>query len=259
MSDNESLATYERWLGGFPAVHARHTLDDIIVTDENNMASFMQAADKLVDEWKGQEFAGLYLWGDRPGTGKSMAAIALARALHDKIEDSTVSYTHMPTASYNAEFETGYSDMSSGDFWQPRGIKFRADKTVGSNSTGSLGTGTAIVHVLDEFRQQHILALYQAAEVAALKGNLLLVTSDLVDPLGVIEAAGNSGPKSAQDAIAMEHLERTSPEMYEQLVKEKKSRDELVATTLRRCFESGILPIQFVGPDMRPDKSFWNS
>src|SRR5690606_17981653 len=94
-----SLSQLERWEGSYPGGHEFSTLADLQSGPKNEgIDEFRKVAQHVVEGWQGNQFAGLCLYGT-PGNGKTHAAIALGRAMHD--EGAEVHYRYAPNAIGN--------------------------------------------------------------------------------------------------------------------------------------------------------------
>lgn len=147
----------------FSAVEPRWTLDEIIFSKKlkdqlSDIISFCKRKDEIIEEWelyrfmKGKGCIGINLWGI-PGTGKSIAAEAIASALGMKLIQASYS-SLMDSLQGNTEknitalFETAVSENCLILFDEADGL-LSARKTSGANSDTSNLIKSHMLNILD--------------------------------------------------------------------------------------------------------------
>lgn len=147
----------------FMAIEPEWTLDEIIFSQRikeqlQDVVSFCQKKDQIVEEWelnkflKGKGCIGINLWGI-PGTGKSIAAEAIASALHKKLIQASYS-TLMDSLQGNTEknitslFETAVTEDCVILFDEADGL-LSARKTGGANSDSTNLIKSHMLNILD--------------------------------------------------------------------------------------------------------------
>lgn len=147
----------------FLAINPEWTLDEIIFSKKikeqlQDVISFCQKKEQIVDNWelnkflKGKGCIGINLWGI-PGTGKSIAAEAIASALHKRLIQASYS-TLMDSLQGNTEknitalFETAVADDCVILFDEADGL-LSARKTGGSNSDSTNLIKSHMLNILD--------------------------------------------------------------------------------------------------------------
>lgn len=147
----------------FSAVEPRWTLDEIIFSKKlkdqlSDIISFCKRKDEIIEEWelyrfmKGSGCIGINLWGI-PGTGKSIAAEAIASALGMRLIQASYS-SLMDSLQGNTEknitalFETAVSENCLILFDEADGL-LSARKTSGANSDTSNLIKSHMLNILD--------------------------------------------------------------------------------------------------------------
>lgn len=147
----------------FSAVEPRWTLDEIIFSKKlkdqlSDIISFCKRKDEIIEEWelyrfmKGSGCIGINLWGI-PGTGKSIAAEAIASALRMRLIQASYS-SLMDSLQGNTEknitalFETAVSENCLILFDEADGL-LSARKTSGANSDTSNLIKSHMLNILD--------------------------------------------------------------------------------------------------------------
>lgn len=147
----------------FMAIEPEWTLNEIIFSQRikeqlQDVVSFCQKKDQIVEEWeldkflKGKGCIGINLWGI-PGTGKSIAAEAIASALHKKLIQASYS-TLMDSLQGNTEknitalFETAVTEDCVILFDEADGL-LSDRKTGGSNSDSTNLIKSHMLNILD--------------------------------------------------------------------------------------------------------------
>ena len=147
----------------FMAIDPEWTLDEIIFSQRikdqlQDVISFCQKKEQIIEEWdlnkflKGKGCIGVNLWGI-PGTGKSIAAEAIASSLGKKLIQASYS-TLMDSLQGNTEknitalFETAVEEDCVILFDEADGL-LSARKTKGSNSESSNLIKSHLLNILD--------------------------------------------------------------------------------------------------------------
>lgn len=147
----------------FSTVEPQWTLDEIIFSQKlkdqlSDIISFCRNKDEIIEEWelyrfmKGKGCIGINLWGI-PGTGKSIAAEAIASALGMKLIQASYS-SLMDSLQGNTEknitalFETAVEEKCLILFDEADGL-LSARKTSGSNSDSANLIKSHMLNILD--------------------------------------------------------------------------------------------------------------
>jgi hypothetical protein len=263
---NTPIHQLERSHGQFPREHQFSAIEDLERGADNpELDDFFVAADKLVTQWTGDKFTGLYLYGE-PGTGKTHAAIGLARNLHDA--GATIHYRHVPSwrpaertlagdGSRIARVEPHLTDWMGPDYSRPGRLPmpFPTSQHV---ETGNYGGTQEDVHdksvlILDDYKPFARNYVASAIEAASQYGGLVVVTSNYNDPFKIIEAT----PEEKQMTAQMNALAEMVPSI---LGIANVVRDEQAAKrdALRSRVAAAFKFIHFEGEDRRIQSSFWN-
>ena len=213
----------------------------------------MDAAHRLINNWHGNKFAGLYLYGT-PGTGKTHFAVALGRALIERDEETAIAYSHLPVAklycnpgdfmeiSPNTEYNYYPKRIFS-----PMLIKKEPTRVVRPRPMGI---------ILDDYRPEHQKHAIGAIEAAAEYGGLVLITSNHPDPMRILEKQPVEA--SNEQMLQEDHLRNRVPELLEKREKLREAQQAEISASLRSRLAAGFKFIEFEGPDRRIGNSFWN-
>lgn len=148
----------------FTAVEPKWTLNEIIFSQKlkeqlSDIVSFCKKKDEIIEEWelyrfmKGKGCIGINLWGI-PGTGKSIAAEAIASALGMKVIQASYS-SLLDSLQGNTEknitalFETAVEENSIILFNEADGL-LSARKTNGANSDSANLIKSHMLNILDQ-------------------------------------------------------------------------------------------------------------
>lgn len=277
MKEPQSLASYERWDGIAPGDHQFSTLDNFAYDGENNGHNlFKRAASKLINDWEGDQFVGLLLHGEA-GTGKSHAAVALARALHDNGADiayrfvpeltdhhTAVSYWTAPrvyetvygisdtvTTTTVEKTESGEQSTSHARY-EDRALIVKRDphSVFPSYYEKGIERNPKTVLVLDDYKPLWRPHVRSAIEAASNFGGAIIMTSNF----GNMFELANPGEADLPRAS----INYSDPE---ELQAEKATARNAEAEKLRNAFMSrlvgGFMEIPFTGIDLRKQNSFW--
>ncbi len=233
----------ERWNGIPAGEHEDSTLAGLEVSDDNpGMQEFLGAAQKIIDNWQGNRFAGLYLYGT-PGVGKSHAAIGLGRALHETGAD--VFYRYAPNVVRKSHSYWTGTRFNQDLNYDGNGI-FATDSYVEKNPKTAL--------IFDDYKPEAQESLQHAVDAAAQFGGLVIVTSNYTDPFKLVEPYdGRSEKDVALDVV----IEKIDPEIASAT---KARRDKVakgITDSLRSRVAAGFKLIEFTGEDRRQQNSFW--
>lgn len=272
----------ERWDGVPPGMLLSSTLEtfDFDPTNKGHRL-FRDAVDLLQANWNGDQFVGLLLHGD-PGTGKSHAAIGLARVLH--AAGAEVFYRYVP--------ELGHQESTVAGWTAPRVLEHSygrgSAQTTIVESTGETEEGVVtktmthtttddkgalIVHrdprsvfpsyyedgiprnpkqvlILDDYKPAYRPQVRAAIEAAANAGALVIMTSNF----GNVYQLAAPGEQD----VTQVRLPYDAPADTQRVVREAQAREveALTAAYLSRLV-SGFLEIKFDGVDHRKMDSFW--
>lgn len=260
----KSIHELERSNGDFPREHQYATLESLEQTPDNpELEVFFNAAEKLVTHWRGDKFAGLYLYGE-PGTGKTHGAIGLARELH--AEGASIHYRHVP--SWKPRERVQDSGFGGGrqveriaphiTDWMGTAYNHESDRkpfvTAHSQLTGpNQPAHEKSVLLLDDYKPFAREYVASAVEAASQYGALVIVTSNYTDPFKILEET----PEEQRQSAFMEGLSEAMPSISGLVNVEQK---EMAAKrdALRSRVAAAFKFIHFEGKDRRIDTSFWN-
>jgi hypothetical protein len=250
----------ERSYGNFPREHQYASLESLEQTPDNpELDVFFSAAEKLVAQWDGNKFAGLYLYGE-PGTGKTHAAVGLTRALHEN--GASINYRHVPSWK---PFERSVTRFDkSVEIIPPHITDWLGARAQGSGRevppfpTTVYEQGHQPVHeksvlLLDDYRPFARDYVATAIEAASEYGGLVIVTSNYTDPFKIIEETPG---ERAQEAL-YDSLSETDPRLTG-LANVVKSELSAKRDALRSRVAAAFKFIHFEGRDRRVETSFWN-
>lgn len=251
MSEVKSLGQLERWGGSYPGGHEFSTLANLQSDSQNTgLDDFREAANRVVENWQGNQFAGLCLYGT-PGNGKTHAAIALGRALHDK--GAEVHYRYAPTA---------IADVNSASW---TGMRYGDDLTIGHNARSVFPEDFTLravrnprsLLIFDDYQPRAQRALVAAVDAAAQYGGFVVVTSNYEDPFKLVEPAAPEPREIALEGVLRSSEVPDLAELADAMSAQRKKVAEGITAGLRSRIASGFNFIQFTGEDRRMEKSFW--
>ncbi len=223
------------------------SLEDLSPSLENpGIEDALQAAQRLVDDW-GIGFAGLYLYGT-PGTGKTHAALGIARRLHDAGAD--VFYRFAPRLDPDMRFLNAWTDNAGPKFANRVTSIFPIPRSASSNPRTVL--------LFDEYQPDKQSHLHSAVEAAAQYGGLIIVTSNFTDPFEVFETQ-EATPSTVNQALSEVLLTKEAPDMAQNLAKRRQEAAVAISASLRSRITAGFKLIEFTGPDRRLENGFWDS
>jgi hypothetical protein len=282
MSDFEVIPQ-RQWDGVMPGNHQASTLDNFDYDQQNRgHVLFGRAAARLVDQWQGDDFVGLYIHGE-PGTGKSHAAVALGKALVST--GSEVHYRFVPDLEHQQTEVYGWTAPRTfdGHYYSYGGERIAVSEEVQQEDGKKITTVKQVetpinqksvernrssvfpshfdegiernpktVLVLDDYKprwRQHVRAAIEAASNA---GGLVIITSNFpnVDGLTVPTAdetrhhgfIGSYGEPTPEQQIAL---------------REARAELDIMQKAMLSRVANGILSIEFTGQDQRKQQSFW--
>lgn len=268
---NTPIHQLERSHGQFPREHQFSAIEDLERGADNpELDVFFSAAEKLVTQWTGDKFAGLYLYGE-PGTGKTHAAIGLARTLHDT--GATIHYRHVPSwkpveRSRDEGFgqnriervEPHLTDWMGPDYNYGSSsslpMPFPTSRSVrdeGSYSTRYEDVHDKSVLILDDYKPFARNYVASAIEAASQYGGLVVVTSNYNDPFKIIEET----PDEKQMSAHMDALAEIAPSISG-IANVVRGEQAAKRDALRSRVAAAFKFIHFDGEDRRIQSSFWN-
>ncbi|HSX31994.1 MAG TPA: ATP-binding protein, partial [Candidatus Saccharimonadales bacterium] len=178
MSEIIRTSQLPNWEGGAPGPHELSTLDGLRAYQDPAHEEFLEAADTILSKWQGDQFVGLYLYGN-PGTGKTHAAIGLGRALHDS--GAEVHYRFGPSNTYRT-VESQLDNLTANRLHEStRGVTFP------QNFKSGAPRNPRSVLIFDEYQPQNQAALKGSITAAAQYGGLIVITSNYKDPFKPLE------------------------------------------------------------------------
>lgn len=252
---SESLNELERWNGGFPGEHEYSALDGLDKSPDNlELEVFFDAAQKLIENWRGNKFAGLYLYGT-PGTGKTHAAIGLGRELHE--QGANVFYRYGPSLDIKKNTSEGWTgDNISVD---PKGdnpvFPLKNSRSVGKALT-DMARNPMHALIFDDYRPETQRHLHDAVDAAVQYGGLVVVTSNYTDPFKMLETPEPS--QHEEEVVRGIIIDRLAPDEAEKLKVRRTDAAKQISDSLRSRIASGFKLIEFSGPDQRFERSFWD-
>lgn len=239
-----SLSTLERWGGGFPGEHEFSTLEGLC-QEGDELAVFFNAAQRLLNHWKGNKFVGLWLYGP-PGTGKTHAAIGLGRKLHD--DGAEVHY----------RYAQGTDFLWAKNFDERRFTENITSPTsiFPASYASHLERNPKTVLIIDDYaplaRENTIKAITAAAQF----GGFVIVTSNDRDPFRLLEPAQPT--KTHEEIVLHDLASRIDPDAVASAEAQKMQEEAKITESLRSRLAAGFRFIEFTGPDRRQELSFWN-
>jgi hypothetical protein len=252
-----SLASLERWEGGYPGEHEFSTLEGLrALQGPEGVADMSQlyiATDTLISQWHGRRFAGLVIYGP-PGTGKTHAAIGLGRALYEA--GAEVHYRFAPSLDGMSEHlgnwvETRAQYGKSERLTNAYSV-FPQEHSSGDNSR--LNRESVLIY--DDYNPDNQKALAVATQAAAQFGGLVIITSNYEDPFKLVETPA---PTKTPEQIALgAFAESVDPEASAAAHQQQEAKRAEFSASLRSRITAGFRFIHFEGPDHRADNSFWN-
>lgn len=248
----QSINDLERWEGGFPGAHEFAELGGLDETPERQ--EFFDAAHDLINKWRGNQFVGLYLYGDA-GTGKSFAAIGLARALHDTAS-AEVHYRFVPNIPNDDRFSKVRRWTSQRSCRDLKQDTYKDSSVFPAEYVNGVERNPKSVLVLDDYKPAWQPEVAAATEAAAQFGGLVIITSNHSDPFKLVEAPA-AVPGSTQE-VAMESMAASlDPERMEAYRQVRAAKEKEISASLFSRVAAGFKIIKFTGPDRRPENSFW--
>lgn len=251
MSEVQSLSQLPNWGGGYPGEHEFSTLEGLENVDGQLDEAFA-AAQALVNNWRGNKFVGLNIFGN-PGNGKTHFAIGLGRALHDAGAD--VAYQYVPSIDLRLGTDTvggwmvgnhnptNQTPMNVFGFSNELGDKYR-------NPMAAL--------ILDDYTPDRQREVGAAVEAAAQYGGMIILTSNFNDPYKLLDMPSDV-PKTPVQLATEKLAQELDPETYEAMKRQQLEAGQTLRESLRSRLLSGVKDIWFTGEDRRIEKSFWNS
>lgn len=239
-----SIAEFERWNGGCPGNYEYAALENL-TPDEDNPALevFFAAAKHVVSNWHVGKFAGLYIYGT-PGTGKTHAALALGRELHEE-SDAEIYYRFGPDTKDYAPSQ-----------WRGRRVVLNPRDNINSVFPSHISESLNIskppsVLIFDDYKPELQQQLYVATEAAAQYGGLMIVTSNDTDPFSLVDL------QIPERTMADTAIDIHDPDGAESRDLMRTERAMSISDSLRSRVASGFKFINFTGRDRRLERSFW--
>lgn len=255
----ESLKALPNWGGDFPVPHeysTRYGLKNDLHPDQQigggYLDRYFRVADAIIAHWHGREFVMPYFYGP-PGTGKTHGAIALGRSLAERGGSSgstSVAYLKMPDTPNGFSFTVNNSMERENCL--PSHIFGTHSQTVPDKPRAR---SDSPVLILDEYTPDNFDLLKIATARAEERGGLLIVTSNFVDPFGMIEERASDAP-SDRDIVLADLAKKVNPEEHQRAKQLREKAAEQITAAFRSRISAAIIPVYFPGRDHRPDNSF---
>lgn len=273
-----------RWHGVLPGSHTNSTLETFNSSASPGHQMFLRAANYILDTWRGDKFAGLLLHGS-PGSGKSHAAIALARELHQ--DGAEVHYVSVPELNVHSPSTAMWTEPRMADPYRNRQMSrvtttesaTRADdgspkvETVTVKEMDEAGVELLVEHnpnsvfasrfdkgltrnpktvlVLDDVKPRWHAHAHHAVEAASNAGGLIIMTSNFP----ILEGLSSPPDSELTDISRMSY--NTPPDVQERVAQLRNSEASTINSAYKSRIVPAILPIHFEGIDLRAQNSFW--
>ena len=267
---NTPIQQLERSYGNFPREHQFSAIEDLERgLDNPELDVFFGAAEKIVAQWTGDKFAGLYLYGE-PGTGKTHAAIGLARTLHET--GAAIHYRHVPSWRPNkrvvdGEFGDGRTEEIEPHIadWMGHDYSYESlsPKPFPTSRSDNFSRTHEEVHdksvlILDDYKPFARNYVASAIEAASQYGGLVVITSNYNDPFKILEET----PEETQKINRMDALTNLVPTdsapSISGIANVMRGEQAAKRDALRSRVAASFKFIQFEGEDRRIQSSFWN-
>ena len=261
---NTPIQQLERSYGNFPREHQFSAIEDLERgLDNPELDVFFGAAEKIVAQWTGDKFAGLYLYGE-PGTGKTHAAIGLARTLHET--GAAIHYRHVPSwrpnkrvvdgelgEGRNKEIEPHIVDWMGPDYSYESLLPKPFPTSRSDISRTHKEVHDKSVLILDDYKPFARNYVASAIEAASQYGGLVVITSNYNDPFKILEET----PEEKQNSAHMDALTELAPSISG-IANVMRGEQAAKRDALRSRVAASFKFIQFEGEDRRVQSSFWN-
>jgi DNA polymerase III delta prime subunit len=271
---NTPIQQLERSYGNFPREHQFSAIEDLERgLDNPELDVFFGAAEKIVAQWTGDKFAGLYLYGE-PGTGKTHAAIGLARTLHET--GAAIHYRHIPSWRPNKRVvDGGFGDGRTEEIephiadWMGHVYASESELPKPFPTSRPVASARGYSTTYEEVHDKSILILddykpfarnyvASAIEAASQYGGLVVITSNYNDPFKILEETPEEKQKISRMDALTNLVPTDSAPSISSIANVMRGEQAAKRDALRSRVAASFKFIQFEGEDRRIKSSFWN-
>jgi len=239
----------ERWIGGGPITLANASLPDLEPRADNPAISELGTIVDRLRSWDGIQPVGLYFYG-MPGTGKSHAAIGLARVMHDEI-GAVVGYCHPKTSDRSTMETRSWLDSRLDTIKRYEEILSRK-----KTRAGKVDYDQKSVIIIDDVTPKKRDFFTSASEAIYQAGGLLIVTSNYDDPFEVIQQERHF--LSDSEIALRDFASRVDKATVLDREAATANQDDEQSNSVRSRIASMFKFVHFTGDDRRQEQIFWD-